>query len=143
MKLVRGSYAFLLIDNTEPAHLFIAKNKSPMMLGIGDGFNIIASDAISVLDQTKTFVDLEDGEVGDITKDSYVIEKIDGQKVEREPHILNIDPNAASKGTYEFYMLKKIEEQPGVMRHISQDYLDENGKPVVDEKIVNAVKDSD
>ena len=140
---MRGSYAFLLIDNTEPAHLFIAKNKSPMMLGIGDGFNIIASDAISVLDQTKIFVDLEDGEVGDITKDSYVIEKIDGQKVEREPHILNIDPNAASKGTYEFYMLKKIEEQPGVIRHISQDYLDENGKPVVDEKIVNAVKDSD
>lgn len=139
LKLVKGSYAFLLVDNTEPDHVFIAKNKSPMMLGIGDGFNIIASDAISVLDQTKTFVDLQDGDVGDITKDSYTIETVDGKKVDREPHVLNIDPNAASKGTYEFYMLKEIDEQPGVMRHMSQNYLDENGEPKVDQDIVDAI----
>lgn len=143
LKLVKGSYAFLLVDNTEPDHVFIAKNKSPMMLGIGDGFNIIASDAISVLDQTKTFVDLQDGDVGDITKDSYTIETVDGKKVEREPHVLNIDPNAASKGTYEFYMLKEIDEQPGVMRHMSQNYLDENGEPKVDQDIIDAISKAD
>ena len=96
LKLVRGSYAFLLVDNTQPDHIFIAKNKSPMMLGIGDGFNIIASDAISVLDQTKTFIDLQDGDVADVTKDNVVIETINGEKVERIPHTLDIDPNAAS-----------------------------------------------
>ena len=143
LKLVKGSYAFLLVDNTEPDHVFIAKNKSPMMLGLGDGFNIIASDAISVLDQTKTFVDLQDGDVGDITKDSYTIETIDGKKVDREPHVLSIDPNAASKGTYEFYMLKEIDEQPGVMRHMAQNYLDENGEPKVDSKIVDAISKAD
>lgn len=143
LKLVKGSYAFLLVDDTEPDHVFIAKNKSPMMLGIGDGFNIIASDAISVLDQTKTFVDLQDGDVGDITKDSYTIETVDGKKVDREPHVLNIDPNAASKGTYEFYMLKEIDEQPGVMRHMSQNYLDENGEPKVDQDIVDAISKAD
>lgn len=143
LKLVKGSYAFLLVDNTEPDHVFIAKNKSPMMLGIGDGFNIIASDAISVLDQTKTFVDLHDGDVGDITKDSYTIETIDGKKVDREPHVLNIDPNAASKGAYEFYMLKEIDEQPGVMRHMSQNYLDENGEPQVDQDILDVVSKAD
>ncbi|MBC9720103.1 MAG: glutamine--fructose-6-phosphate transaminase (isomerizing) [Lactobacillus sp.] len=143
LKLVKGSYAFLLVDNTEPDHVFIAKNKSPMMLGLGDGFNIIASDAISVLDQTKTFVDLQDGDVGDITKDSYTIETVDGKKVDREPHVLNIDPNAASKGAYEFYMLKEIDEQPGVMRHMSQNYLDENGEPKVDAEIVNAISKAD
>ena len=143
LKLVKGSYAFLLVDNTEPDHVFIAKNKSPMMLGIGDGFNIIASDAISVLDQTKTFVDLQDGDVGDITKDSYTIETVDGKKVDREPHVLNIDPNAASKGTYEFYMLKEIDEQPGVMRHMSQIYLDENGEPKVDQDIIDAISKAD
>lgn len=143
LKLVKGSYAFLLVDNTEPDHVFIAKNKSPMMLGIGDGFNIIASDAISVLDQTKTFVDLQDGDVGDITKDSYTIETVDGKKVDREPHVLNIDPNAASKGTYEFYMLKEIDEQPGVMRHMSQNYLDENGEPKVDQNIIDAISKAD
>ena len=143
LKLVKGSYAFLLVDNTEPDHVFIAKNKSPMMLRLGDGFNIIASDAISVLDQTKTFVDLQDGDVGDITKDSYTIETVDGKKVDREPHVLNIDPNAASKGAYEFYMLKEIDEQPGVMRHMSQNYLDENGKPKVDQDIVDAISKAD
>ncbi|GFZ27146.1 glutamine--fructose-6-phosphate transaminase (isomerizing) [Lactobacillus corticis] len=143
LKEVRGSYAFLLIDNTEPDHIFIAKNKSPMMLGLGDGFNIIASDALSVLDQTKKFVDLQDGDVADVTKDSYKIETIDGEAVERTPHVLDIDPNAASKGTYEFYMLKEIDEQPGVMRKLSQDYLDVNGEPVLDQKIVDAVSEAD
>ena len=143
LKLVKGSYAFLLVDNTQPDHVYIAKNKSPMMLGLGNGFNIIASDAISVLDQTKTFVDLQDGDVGDITKDGYTIENLDGEKVTREPHVLDIDPNAASKGTYEFYMLKEIDEQPGVMRCLSQDYLDENGEPLVDQKIVDAVANAD
>ena len=142
LKLVRGSYAFLLVDNTQPDHIFIAKNKSPMMLGIGDGFNIIASDAISVLDQTKTFIDLQDGDVADVTKDNVVIETINGEKVERKPHTLDIDPNAASKGTYEFYMLKEIDEQPAVMRRLSQDYFDgDNVK--VDPAIVDAMAQSD
>ena len=110
-----------------------------MMLGLGDGFNIIASDAISVLDQTKTFVDLQDGDVGDITKDSYTIETVDGKKVERKPHVLDIDPNAASKGTYEFYMLKEIDEQPSVMRKISQTYFDENGDVKVEPQIIDAL----
>lgn len=142
LKLVRGSYAFLLVDNTQPDRIFIAKNKSPMMLGIGDGFNIIASDAISVLDQTKTFIDLQDGDVADVTKDNVVIETINGEKVERKPHTLDIDPNAASKGTYEFYMLKEIDEQPAVMRRLSQDYFDgDNVK--VDPAIVDAMAQSD
>ncbi len=143
LKLVRGSYAFLLVDDQEPDHVFIAKNKSPMMLGLGDGFNIIASDAISVLDPTKTFVSLEDGDVGDITKDSYTIETIEGERVEREPKVLDIDPNAASKGTYEHYMLKEIDEQPGVMRHISQTYLDDAGNTKVNPEIVNAISKAD
>lgn len=143
LKLVRGSYAFLLVDDQEPDHVFIAKNKSPMMLGLGDGFNIIASDAISVLDQTKTFVSLEDGDVGDITKDSYTIETIEGERVEREPKVLDIDPNAASKGTYEHYMLKEIDEQPGVMRHIFQTYLDDAGNTKVNPEIVNAISKAD
>ena len=142
LKLVRGSYAFLLVDNTQPDHIFIAKNKSPMMLGIGDGFNIIASDAISVLDQTKTFIDLQDGDVADVTKDNVVIETIDGERVERKHHTLDIDPNAASKGTYDFYMLKEIDEQPAVMRRLSQDYFD--GDDVkVDPAIVDAMSQSD
>lgn len=142
LNLVEGSYAFLLVDNTQPDHIFIAKNKSPMMLGVGDGFNIIASDAISVLDQTKTFIDLHDGDVADVTKDKIVIEDLQGKPVDRPARELDIDPNAASKGTYEFYMLKEIDEQPAVMRRLAQDYFD--GDDVqVDPTIVDAVAKSD
>ncbi|MCH3989811.1 MAG: glutamine--fructose-6-phosphate transaminase (isomerizing) [Lactobacillus sp.] len=142
LNLVEGSYAFLLVDNTEPDHIFIAKNKSPMMLGVGDGFNIIASDAISVLDQTRTFIDLHDGDVADVTKDKIVIEDLQGNAVDRPAKELDIDPNASSKGTYEFFMLKEIDEQPAVMRRLAQDYFDGNNVKV-DPAIVQAAADSD
>lgn len=142
LRLLEGSYAFLLIDNTKPDHIFIAKNKSPMMLGIGQGFNIIASDAVSVIDQTKTFINLHDGDVADVTKDKIVIEDLAGRPVARPAKKLDIDPNAASKGPYEFYMLKEIDEQPAVMRRLAQDYF--QGDDVkVDQTIVNAVAASD
>ncbi|MDF7683816.1 glutamine--fructose-6-phosphate transaminase (isomerizing) [Lactobacillus sp. ESL0679] len=143
LKLIKGSYAILLVDNTNPSHIYVAKNKSPLMLGLGAGFNVIASDALSVLDQTKTFVDLHDGEVADITKDHYVLETIAGAPVTRQSRTLNIDPNAASKGTYEFYMLKEISEQPGVLRHLMQYYLDENGEPKVAAEIITALAQAD
>ena len=57
--------------------------------------------------------------------------------------MLDIDPNAASKGTYEHYMLKEIDEQPGVMRHISQTYLDDAGNTKVNPEIVNAISKAD
>lgn len=142
LKLINGSYAFLLVDNKEPDHIFIAKNKSPMMLGIGDGFNIIASDAISVLDQTKLFIDLQDGDVADVTASAINIEDIAGNHIERKPYLVNIDPNSASKGTYEFYMLKEIDEQPSVMRRLSKEYFNDDADVKVDANIVQSVAQS-
>lgn len=143
LKLINGSYAFLLVDNKEPDHIFIAKNKSPMMLGIGDGFNIIASDAISVLDQTKLFIDLQDGDVADVTASAINIEDIAGNHIERKPYLVNIDPNSVSKGTYEFYMLKEIDEQPSVMRRLSKEYFNDDADVKVDANIVQSVAQSD
>ena len=143
LTMIKGSYALLLVDNQHPDHIYIAKNKSPLLLGLGADFNVIASDALSVLDQTKTFVDLHDGEVGDITKNGYQIETISGAQVTREPYQLNVAEDAASKGTYDFYMLKEICEQPGVLRHLVQFYLDQNGKPKVSATIIDALAKAD
>ncbi|BDR60284.1 glutamine--fructose-6-phosphate transaminase (isomerizing) [Lactobacillus xylocopicola] len=143
LQLIRGSYALLLVDNTQPDHIYIAKNKSPLMLGLGAGFNVIASDALSVLDQTQTFIDLQDQEVGDITPNDYRLETITGSRVEHREHVLTIDPNAASKGTYEFYMLKEISEQPSVLRHLDQFYLDDKGEPQIDKAILTALAQAD
>ena len=143
LNLIRGSYAILLVDNKYPDHIYIAKNKSPLMLGLGHNFNIIASDALSVLDQTKTFIDIQDGEVGDITKNNYKLETLDGKAVAHQSYQVNIDPNAASKGTYEFYMLKEICEQPTVLHHLAQTYLDQAGTPQVDPKITTGLSRAD
>lgn len=143
LTMIKGSYALLLVDNQHPDHIYIAKNKSPLLLGLGADFNVIASDALSVLDQTKTFVDLHDGEVGDITKNGYQIETTSGARVTREPYQLNVAEDAASKGTYDFYMLKEICEQPGVLRHLDQFYLDQNGKPKVSAAIIDALAKAD
>lgn len=140
---IKGSYAILMVDNTQPDHIFIAKNKSPLMLGIGNGFNIVASDALSVLDQTKTFADLKDGQVGDITDDSFTIETLDGEPATIKPYTLKVDSNAISKGTYEFYMLKEISEQPGVLRHLAQFYLDKNGEPQIKPEIIKLLAATD
>ena len=140
---VRGSYAIILIDNLKPDHLFIAKNKSPLMLGLGKGFNLVASDSLSVLDQTKEFIDLQDGEVGDITKNHIHIEKLTGEKVTPKSYQLKIDPSQVSKGPYDFYMLKEICEQPNVLRRLTQLYLDENGNPQVDQEITSVLAQAD
>lgn len=140
---IRGSYAILLVDNLHPDHIFIAKNKSPLMLGIGHGFNLVASDALSVLDQTKTFADLQDGQVGDITSDSFTIETLNGEPVMINPYTVKVDANAVSKGPYEFYMLKEISEQPGVLRHLAQLYLDNEGEPQIKPEIINMLAATD
>lgn len=126
LKAIKGSYAFAMIDRRNPEQIYVAKNKSPLLLGVGDGFNVIASDALAVIDQTKHFVEINDGEVVTVTPTSFKIETLAGETVVRESFEAKIDASDIEKGTYPYYMLKEIDEQPAVMRRISQHYLGKN-----------------
>ena len=141
--MIKGSYAFGLIDKNDRETIYVAKNKSPLLIGLGDGFNVICSDALAVLDQTDTFVEIEDGEMVTVTADSVAIEKQDGQKVVRDSFKTQVDITDIEKGTYPFYMLKEIDEQPTVMRRLVQEYQGENHQVNIDENLVKEFAQSD
>ena len=113
------------------------------MIGLGDDCNVVCSDSIAMLDVTHTFMEIQDGDVVIVKPDSVVVIDADNNAVEREQFEVDVDPSDSEKGVYPYYMLKEIDEQPNVMRKLSKKYLDENGTPVIDEKLLDVMKNSD
>lgn len=138
-----SSYSFLLMDKEEPDTLFVAKNKSPLLIGVGDGFNVVCSDAIAMLSQTHDFIELVDGEIVIVKPDSITIKDPEGNVINREPFHVDTDPAAAQKGAYPYYMLKEIDEQPGVMRNLVQHYVAEDGSINIDKELLDALEAAD
>jgi len=143
MSEVEGSYALAIIDRKNKEKMYAAKNKSPLLIGKGDGFNMVGSDAMAMVTHTNEFYELNDGEYVEITKDKVDIYNIYGVKLTRSTYKAELDSDDIEKGTYPHYMLKEIDEQPFVIRRIISKYQDKKGKLKVDEEIVNKIKDSD
>ena len=142
MGLLHGSYALGIIDSQNPGVLYAAKNKSPMLIGLGNGFNMIGSDAMAMLQCTNQFVEIEDEEFIKLTKEKIAIYNISGLRVKREAYTAEIDASDIEKGTYPHYMLKEIDEQPYVIRRIVEEYF-KDGDIQIEADILNAVKESD
>lgn len=143
VSLLDGSYALGLLDSHDRDTLYVAKNKSPLLIGVGDGFNVIASDALAMLQATNEYKEIHDHEIVLVKRDSVTIKDQQGNVQDRETYIAEIDASDAEKGVYDHYMLKEIHEQPAVMRRIIQEYQDENGNLKIDQDIVNDVAEAD
>ncbi|WP_226086370.1 glutamine--fructose-6-phosphate transaminase (isomerizing) [Mesobacillus sp. S13] len=143
LTLLHGSYALALIDEQNEDTIFVAKNKSPLLVGLGDGFNVVASDAMAMIQVTNQYVELMDKEMVIVTKDEVTIKNLDGEVISRAPYTAELDASDIEKGTYPHYMLKEIDEQPLVMRKIIQNYQDGEGALEIDSDIVKAMKDAD
>ena len=109
---VKGSFALAAISTNEPGTVVGARKECPLVVGVGDGEFLIASDVLAVLDITKEVVFLEDGEFVKITKDGYSITGADGKNVTRSSRTVDWTPAMAEKGGYRHFMLKEIFEQP-------------------------------
>lgn len=142
LSLIRGSYAFALVDKNDPETIYVAKNKSPLLIGLGDGFNVICSDALAMLDQTTHFVEIEDGEMVTVTAETIEIEDLKGNLVYRESYDAQLDLTDIEKGTYPYYMLKEIDEQPAVMRRLIQEYQG-TGEVTIDDALKDQMIASD
>ena len=142
LSLIRGSYAFALVDKNDPETIYVAKNKSPLLIGLGDGFNVICSDALAMLDQTTHFVEIEDGEMVTVTAETIEIEDLKGNLVYRESYEAQLDLTDIEKGTYPYYMLKEIDEQPAVMRRLVQEYQG-TGEVTIDDALKDQMIASD
>ncbi|WP_125705552.1 glutamine--fructose-6-phosphate transaminase (isomerizing) [Lacticaseibacillus daqingensis] len=122
LQLIEGSYAFCLVDRLDPSTLFVAKNQSPLLIGVGTGFNVVASDALAMLDQTDQFIALADHELVTLTATTVRIEALDGTPVVRAPQTVRLTDGDAELGAYPFYMLKELNEQPTVLRRLLARY---------------------
>ncbi|MCM3666809.1 glutamine--fructose-6-phosphate transaminase (isomerizing) [Mesobacillus subterraneus] len=143
LTLLHGSYALALIDEQNDETIFVAKNKSPLLVGLGEGFNVVASDAMAMIQVTSQYVELMDKEMVLVTKDEVTIKNLEGEVVTRAPYTAELDASDIEKGTYPHYMLKEIDEQPLVMRKIIQNYQDGEGGLEIDSDIVAAMKEAD
>lgn len=143
LTLLKGSYAIALFDGENTETIYVAKNKSPLLVGLGDTFNVVASDAMAMLQVTNEYVELLDKEMVIVTKDEVVIKNLDGDIMTRTSYIAELDASDIEKGTYPHYMLKETDEQPLVMRKIIQTYQDENGKLAVAGDVADAVAEAD
>ena len=143
LSLLHGSYALALLDAEAADTIFVAKNKSPLLVGVGEGFNVVASDAMAMLQVTDQYIELHDKEVVIVHKASVEITKLDGSVIERAPYTAELDMSDIEKGTYPHYMLKEMDEQPTVIRKIIQAYEGENGELTIDADILKALRAAD
>ncbi|TCW47576.1 glucosamine--fructose-6-phosphate aminotransferase (isomerizing) [Bacillus thuringiensis] len=144
LNLIQGSYAIALIDSQDKDRLYIAKNKSPMLVGLGNGnFNMFASDAMPMIHLTNQFLHLLDEEVVIVDKEKVTIKNLKGEIVQRSAIEMEFDVNDMDKGSYDHYMLKEIDEQPFVIRRIIEKYKDKSGQIKLDDNILNSIINSD
>src|SRR5699024_7652830 len=91
LQVVKGSYAFAMIDAENPSVLYAAKNKSPLLIGLGDDFNMVVSDAMAGVQLTNEYVEIHDGEIVMLTKDDVLIETVVGEAIERASYRATVD----------------------------------------------------
>lgn len=143
LHIIRGSYAFALVDSEDADVIYVAKNKSPLLVGLGEGYNMVCSDAMAMIRETSQFMEIHDQELVIVRKDSVEVQDYDGNTLERESYTAELDLSDIGKGTYPYYMLKEIDEQPTVMRKLISAYTDDKGQVSVDADIVKAVQEAD
>ncbi|MFC6315575.1 glutamine--fructose-6-phosphate transaminase (isomerizing) [Lapidilactobacillus achengensis] len=143
LSLLAGSYALLLVDREDPEVLYVAKNKSPLLIGLAAGYNVVTSDALATYDLTTDYLELRDGEMALVRASDVTILDQQGDTQGREPIEIKVEADAIGKGTYPTFMLKEIDEQPAVMRRISQHYLPVDQPIAIDPALIQHVAQAD
>ncbi len=111
-----GSYAIGVISDEYPGTIFAAKQASPLIIGVGIGENYFASDITALVSNTKNVIDLDDGEVAEITPDDVKVFDHAGKEIDKEIRHINWDIASAEKSGYEHFMMKEIMEQPQALK---------------------------
>jgi glutamine---fructose-6-phosphate transaminase (isomerizing) len=111
-----GAYALVITSTDEPDVIIGVKVSSPLLVGLGDGENLLASGQPAFMDRTKTFVALDEGQIVEVRADSVRITDFDGNEMQAKPNTVDWDLEAAEKGGYPDFMLKEIHEQPVAVR---------------------------
>ena len=129
LKRLKGSFALGVFSTKGPQSLYLAKRKSPVIIGKGKEENLFASDLIALTPHTEEFIFLEDEQIAILTEQDIHIKNFDGKFVSLETkRLANLEQSSSSKGTFKHYMLKEIFEQGDmIQRHIESFYSEEKG----------------
>ncbi|MBT8100559.1 MAG: glutamine--fructose-6-phosphate transaminase (isomerizing), partial [Gammaproteobacteria bacterium] len=111
----QGAYALLVIDAEDPDRIVVSRVASPLVIGLGDGENYVASGVPALLPVTQRFIYLEQGDLAEIRRDGVRIVDTDGKTVTREVHDTEWDSTSAEKAPYDHFMLKEIFDQPSAL----------------------------
>ena len=113
LKEVKGTYGIVVMCKDEPQKLVAAKNGSPLLIGIGKDENFLASDASAILDETRNIFYLDDGEIAEVTKNTYKVTHIEhNQEIIKDIKEIEFSLDQIEKGNFKHFMLKEIYEQP-------------------------------
>ena len=115
LKMIKGAYAFAIIDSKNPNTLYAVKFSSPLVIGVGNGENFLASDPSALVGKTKNVIYLRDGEIAEITPNNINVTNLEKQKTPPEIVRLEWDLEQAQKGNYPHFMLKEIFEGPEIV----------------------------
>jgi glutamine---fructose-6-phosphate transaminase (isomerizing) len=124
LRQLHGAYAIAVLSKSEPERIVVAKNSSPLVIGLGDGESFCASDIPALLPYTREMIFLEDGELAVLERGSVRITTLDGAPVDRPPRHIDWSPMMAEKAGYKHFMLKEIFEQPRAMEDTLRGRLD-------------------
>ena len=131
LRRIDGAYSLVFMSSKHPGMLIAAKQDNPLVIGIGEGENFIASDIPAIIQRTRRTYILNDGELAVLTKDSIKITNRQGEPVTKKVFEVNWNAEAAEKGGYEHFMLKEIHEQPKAVRDTMSQRIAKDGKSIV------------
>ncbi|MDO9150642.1 MAG: glutamine--fructose-6-phosphate transaminase (isomerizing) [Methylotenera sp.] len=121
-----GAFAISVISKKEPEHMVTARLGCPLLIGLGEGENFIASDVSAVLSVTRKVIYLEDGDVADIRREGVTIFARDGAQVTRKIHMSDVSLASLELGPYSHFMQKEIHEQPRALTDTIEALIDDN-----------------
>ena len=123
LKRIEGSYSLVFMSKKNPDELICAKQDNPLVVGLGEGENFIASDIPAIISETRKTYILNDGEVAIVKKDSITITDRNGNPVDKKVFNVSWNAEAAEKGGYEHFMLKEINEQPKAIKDTMRGFI--------------------
>lgn len=130
LKTIEGSYSLVFMCAAEPDKLICTKKDNPLIIGLGEGENFIASDIPAIIAKTRRTYIMSDGEIATVTKDGVWVQAINGTPITKKVFEVNWNAEAAEKGGFEHFMLKEIYEQPKAIKDTMRGRLAENGTEI-------------
>lgn len=124
LRQVEGAYGIAVISADEPGRIVVARKGSPLVIGVGEGECLIASDPSAIISHTRRVIYLDDGDVALVTADSVDITDLNHAPMDRDVAELEFEAGAVEKGGFEHFMLKEIHEQPESVRNALRGRLD-------------------